>query len=204
MTASGHRVSTWILPTGARGRLRCECGFDTGEDDELDVVIHAFVAHVTLELIDTFRDLIRGDNGGSIVNDADIETGHCKDIGHVRVTTVRDPSPGGKRYASATFLASTSCVNVPGYDGWAVQLVLAADGPRPRPGLRLLPALAEVFPSWLRRAARTALAGGVDVQIEHTVGGDWAAYTVLTPEGAKSLARSVSRAVAQAPAGEFG
>lgn len=140
-----------------------------------------------------------------MVDSASSETdGHCKDVGHVRVRVADATVFGDVGYLGATFLATTSCVNLPGYDGWVVQLVLAANTAHPNPSLRLLPPLAEVFPTWLRRARRTASELGAQVIIDHTFGGEWRELCALSPDGAKSGARAITRALAQAPAGLYG
>lgn len=136
--------------------------------------------------------------------DENTDGGHCKDIGHVRVVVVARIDGAEPGYVAATFLPTVSCVNVPDYHGWAVQLVKGANTPNPQPGLRLLPPLAEVFPTWLRRARRTAIRMSAAVQIEHTFDTEWVPFIVLSPDAAKALARSVTRALEQAPAGEFG
>lgn len=127
--------------------------------------------------------------------------GHCKDTRHVRVT----PSAGGvgveKGFTVAQYLPMVDCVNAPDYHGWAVQLFAAANTQHPRPGLRCLPGLAEVLPSWLRRAARAADVDGRNVAIEHTNGGTWILYVLLTPAAARGLAKSVLRAVEMSPPG---
>lgn len=132
------------------------------------------------------------------------EAGHCKDVAHVRVELVPAGGGAGKGFADGVFVPSTSCVNVPGYSGWVVQLFTAADTPHPRPGLRLLPELAEVFPVWLRRAARAADADGSAVSVQHTNEKAWLDYVTLTPAGARWLAKSVLRAVELAPPGAHG
>lgn len=130
--------------------------------------------------------------------------GHCKDVKHVRVENVMGGAGFGKGWANATYIAHTSCVNVLDYAGWVVQLFTDAQSTKPRAGLRLLPELAEVMPTWLRRAARAGDASGQMVRIEHTFNAEWVTYTTLSPAGARWLAKAVMRAVEQAPAGVHG
>lgn len=138
---------------------------------------------------------------GSDVGKSD---GHCKDIGHVSVSVIESSAGVGKGAVGATFLPTTACVNVPGYDGWAVQLVLQANTDHPKRSLRLLPPLAEVFPAWLRRAAKQCVVQADRVVIEHTFDGAWIELVVLTPAGARSCAKAVMRALELAPPGEHG
>lgn len=127
------------------------------------------------------------------------EVGHCKDREHVRVRVAWSDGAVDETVWRAVFVAETSCVNVPGYDGWVVQL-LRHD---PRAGwvdsLRLLPELADVLPAWLRRARRQAVVDDDAVSVEHTFDKQWKVLMVLTPAAAKALARSVQRAAAQGP-----
>lgn len=130
--------------------------------------------------------------------------GHCKDVRHVRVA-LRVPGVGfGKGYTTAEFQPTAVCVNLPSYTGWVVQCFTNAQTVHPRPGLRLLPELAEVFPAWLRRAARTADTDLANVVVQHTDDKTWTDYVVLTPAGARWLAKAVLRAVEQAPPGMNG
>jgi len=131
------------------------------------------------------------------------DDGHCKDAAHVRVLATASPENDSMVFG-AVYVPQTTCVNVPGYSGWVVQLTAQLPPHPVRPGLRLLPELAEVFPAWLRRARRQAIESGVNVVIEHTFDKVWVTWDVLSPDQARRLARSVLRAVEQAPPGVNG
>lgn len=133
------------------------------------------------------------------MTDSATEVGHCKDVNHVRVLPITEPMPGPKEVFGAVFVPTTTCVNVPGYDGWVVQLTMQTLPHPVRPGLRLLPGLAEVMPTWLRRAARSAAGMGMWVVIEHTDDKLWKPYAYMSPADARALAVQVLDAVAEAP-----
>lgn len=131
-----------------------------------------------------------------------IEVGHCKDRAHVRVNVIAPAMGvpvGGWR---CVFVAHTSCVNVPGYDGWVVQLQWFNAHRGWVDSLRLLPELADVLPAWLRRARRIAITEAGAVSVEHTFGGEFRQLALLSPDAARELARSVARAAAQGPMGD--
>jgi len=135
---------------------------------------------------------------------SDGDDGHCKDTGHVRVLAtnpILKPDPG---VFSAVYVPTTTCVNVPSYDGWVVQLQHQVDPHPVQPGLRMLPELAEVFPTWLRRAAHRATDTSVNVEIQHTFDKVWRTYAVVSPIAARALAMSVLSALEQSPPGVNG
>lgn len=129
--------------------------------------------------------------------------GHCKDAAHVRVLALQG-APASVGEFGAVYVAQTTCVNVPGYDGWVVQLTHALPPHPERPGLRLLPPLAEVFPAWLQRAAHRAAQVGGTVNIEHTDDKNWTTYAALAPVDARALALDVLFALEQSPPGRNG
>lgn len=132
-------------------------------------------------------------------DDAVSEVGHCKDVAHVRVRAVANTIGVPPGHWRGVFVAHTSCVNVPGYDGWVVQLQVNPNGGGWRDSLRLLPELSDVLPAWLRRARRIAESDAGAVVVEHTFDKEWKMLAVLTPDAARELARSVQRAAAQGP-----
>lgn len=132
-------------------------------------------------------------------SDATGEVGHCKDVEHVRVVYVPGVLGTTRGAWRAQFVASASCVNVPDYDGWVVQLQRRTWSGEWADSLRLLPGLADVLPAWLRRVRRQAAAHGGAVNVEHTFDKQWKVLVTLSPDAARELARLVQRAAAQGP-----
>lgn len=126
-----------------------------------------------------------------------VDDGHCKDVDHVKVILTNAAPTAGS--IIATYVATTTCVNVPDYHAWVVQLSHVVSG-KTVPGLRMLPGLAEVFPAWLRRARKKALAQpGMNIAIQHTFNQELRTYAVIVPADAKTLARNVMRELEKAP-----
>lgn len=127
----------------------------------------------------------------------------CKGIGHVRVTI---NGAGGRDVflVGAVYVDQLACKNDPAYAGWGVRLTVWPNNHSPKPGMQLLPELAELLPQWLRRAARKLTVVTDRAVIEHTVDGVFVGYVRLDANQCRSTAAAVDDAVSKAPAGTFG
>ena len=120
---------------------------------------------------------------------------HGKHVDHLSVVAV-ETTEGAllPREMVATYLPVMECANSPEPPSWGVLLSHAA---HPERGMHLFSDAVAWLPDVLVQCAVDNPTG--DIDLEHTVRGDWEVFVTLTPAGAVDVSDRIKAAAAGAP-----